>query len=276
MFLKINELLRRKNNFPDFFIVGAQKAGSTALCEYLALHPDIAPPKIKEPHYFNLEENYKKGVQYYQSLLPPRTANKLIFDASPGFLVNKKAAKRIFRHNPDAKILIILREPASRAYSAWNMYQPRFRKERDWFFKEWVNKGQKILRREDNRIFDFLTYVEDEIELEKKDASAFMEAPVLVHGKYAEQIKLFLKYFPAKNIFITESSEFLKNTAQCLKKIERFLGISSINWDDHNLTPVFTGNYAEGIGLEAKTLLKEYYSEKNEALFNLLGKRYNW
>ncbi|MGZ8918140.1 MAG: sulfotransferase family protein [Methylobacter sp.] len=111
------------NSFPNFMIIGAQKAGTTALYEYLSRHPQIQPTKVKELHYFNCEARYKNGIEFYRSFFQLDTESKLLFDASPGYLNNANAPKRIYAHNPNVKIIILLRDPVERAYSAWNMYK---------------------------------------------------------------------------------------------------------------------------------------------------------
>lgn len=263
-------------------IVGAQKAGTTALYEYLSQHPQIQPTKEKELHYFNCEARYKNGIEFYRSFFQPGVESKLAFDASPGYLHNDKAPGRIYAHNPNVKIIISLRDPVERAYSAWNMYKKMYLRNRNWFFDDWVSfcgadEGFTILRRQDDHIYNFLQYAIDEIELQNTNKpSTFLESPILSHGHYHDQIQRYLSFFNESQILILENTEMRKSTVTCLQKIEAFLGVSSCDWKNARLTPVFEGEYAEPVDVTAQRLLYDYYAQSNESLFEFLGKRYTW
>jgi Sulfotransferase domain len=283
MLTKLNKpfLSTRPNNFPDFMIVGAQKAGTTALYEYLSQHPQIQPTKEKELHYFNCDARYKNGIEFYRSFFQPVVESKLAFDASPGYLHNPEAPGRIYAHNPDVKIIILLRDPVERAYSAWNMYRKMYLRNRNWFFDDWVSfcgaSGFTILRRQDDHIFNFLQYAIDEIDLQDTNKpSTLLESPILSHGHYHDQIERYLSLFNESQILILENSQMRISTVECLQKIEAFLGVSGCDWRNTNLTPVFEGEYAEPVDVTARRLLNDYYAQSNERLFELLGERYTW
>ena len=268
-------------DYPDFTIIGAQKAGTTALYEYLSKHPQIQPTKEKELHYFDSEDRYKLGSQFYRSLFQCGTNSKLTFDASGGYLNHDKAPGRIYAHNPNIKIIVLLRDPVERAYSAWNMYRKRYLSNRNWFFDEWVSycgsSDLTILQRQDGHLFNFLQYAIDEIELQDANKpTVVLEAPIIDHGHYYEQIQRYLSLFNESQILILESSEMKRDTVKCLQKIEVFLGISGCDWENMNITPVFEGEYSDPIDVTAKRFLYNYYASSNERLFDLLGKRYAW
>lgn len=268
------------STFPDFMIVGGQKAGTTALYEYLSKHPQIQPTKEKELHYFNCEARYRLGVEFYRSLFRSSSDAKLAFDASAGYLCNAQAPARIYAHNPEVKIIILLRDPVERAYSGWNMYRKRYLRNRNWFFDEWVSccgEGQlPILRRADDRIFNFVDYALDEIELQAKDPLSLLEAPIIFHGYYYEQVQRYASLFKEHQLLILENAELRTSTVKCLEKVEAFLGVSGFGWGRINLAPVFEGGYCDPIEVRAKRLLCDHYEPKNEQLFKFLGKRYSW
>jgi len=283
MFTKIRNFLSlsKKNDYPNFMIIGAQKAGTTALYEYLSRHPQIQATREKELHYFNCETRYKHGIKFYRSFFKLNENLKLTFDASPGYLNSTSAPKRIYTHNPNVKIIILLRDPVERAYSAWNMYKKRYMDNRSWFFDQWIsycgNGGITFFRRTDDRLYDFMLYAKDEIEFNSVNKSSDMlEAPILSHGFYYDQIQKYLSLFNKKQILILENSEMRTNTIKCLKKIEAFLDISCCDWESESLTPVFEGEYSAQVDLSATRYLRDYYRSSNERLFNYLGKRYDW
>lgn len=123
----------------DFFVVGAARSGTTSLYNYLKQHPDLFLPNIKELNYFskvesNQPQDYdkpKKDVLYhtkiissakvYRDLYKEATAKQFKGDISPSYLWDTVTAQRIFDHNPEAKILVTLRDPVERAFSHYFM-----------------------------------------------------------------------------------------------------------------------------------------------------------
>jgi hypothetical protein len=102
---------------PDFFIVGHPKCGTTALYEMLRPHPQIYMPDVKEPKFFASEERYRfhpeKSLEDYLLLFEPAEVNQRVGEASVFYLWSPTAAGRIADLQPDARIIAILREPAS-------------------------------------------------------------------------------------------------------------------------------------------------------------------
>jgi hypothetical protein len=106
---------------PDFFLVGAAKAGTTSLFQYLIQHPSIFIPSIKEPHYFS--EFYDAGAPHcatdeeYFALFDPCPPGARAGDASTSYLYSTSSARRIHAVCPEARIMAVLRSPIDRAYS---------------------------------------------------------------------------------------------------------------------------------------------------------------
>jgi hypothetical protein len=269
------------NNAPAFMIIGAQKAGTTALYSFLSQHPGILATKPKEIHFFNCENRYSQGLEFYHAHFPLTETKQMTFDASPGYLSNPLAAKRIYTYNPHIKIIIILRDPVKRAFSAWNMYKGRYLRNENWFFNDWIPfcspKYIEFKQRAKASIFNFEQYVLEEIEAQKKIGAYNLEAAILSHGFYAEQIERFYTYFPRKNILILENSELKSNTIGNLKKVEKFLGLQSHDWSTSDLSPVFEGDYNHVTIEECiSSFLSQYYRPHNQKLYKLLGKDYAW
>lgn len=120
--------------FPNLFLVGAAKAGTTALHGHLARHPDIyAPEEIKELNFMAFEgvvppsegpgdRKYFRAVMDrsgYLDLYRPGASRRWLLDASPSYLVHEQAALKINQYSPDSRIIMILRNPA---YSAFSMH----------------------------------------------------------------------------------------------------------------------------------------------------------
>ena len=114
----------------DFFIVGAQKAGTSALWTYLAEHPAVFLSKEKELHFFDDDARFLltnpvaiiiRVLQYHTCFGGLRHGAKVIGEATPIYCWWRGALERIAAYNPKAKIIMLMRDPVSRAYSHWNM-----------------------------------------------------------------------------------------------------------------------------------------------------------
>lgn len=119
--------------WPNFFVIGAPKAGTTALHATLIQHPDIYMSPVKEPHFFICEGQkpplfpgpgggylHHEAVwqaEQYSALFDGVTTQRAIGEASAGYLFAPQAARNIYNRLPHSKIVAILRQPAERAYS---------------------------------------------------------------------------------------------------------------------------------------------------------------
>lgn len=120
---------------PNFLIVGAQKAGTTALYQYLKQHPDVYMSPVKEPHFFAFEGRdldfrgprdretlghmVVKDEGAYRNLFAGARGEKALGEASAMYLYMAEAVGGIGRHAPNARLVAVLRNPAERAYSSF-------------------------------------------------------------------------------------------------------------------------------------------------------------
>jgi hypothetical protein len=114
------------NRLPDFFIVGAPKSGTSSLHSYLSQHPSIFMSEPKEPHFFysgGLDRPAHDGtsLEEYLALFKGAPEHAWAGEASTSYLYSESAAREIKRLRPDARIMMVLRNPVDRAYSQyWN------------------------------------------------------------------------------------------------------------------------------------------------------------
>jgi hypothetical protein len=103
---------------PNTFIAGVQKCGTTALHHILTQHPDIFIPRApQEIHFFDVDENFRKGIEWYESLFREWNGQRIIAQTSPLYLFEPVVPSRIHAAIPDARFIVILRNPVDRAYS---------------------------------------------------------------------------------------------------------------------------------------------------------------
>ena len=166
---------------PDFLILGAQKAGTTALFKYIEKYAlNFRPPVNKELYFFT--EHYEKGMNYYKALFPFKTKNTTTGEATPDYLFYHLTPKRVFQSlGKNLKMVVILRDPKERAFSQYN-------------HQNYTEKTKAF----DNLTFSEAIRKESERFMVKEDSDFFYEYKYfsyLARGRYAEQIENWLKYY---------------------------------------------------------------------------------
>ena len=195
-----------KANYPNFFIVGAAKCGTSSLAYYLSQHPFIFISAIKEPDFFSHQELEKQQL-YYQS--PSIKSKKLYLDlfkgvknetvigeASVSYLFYPKTAQNIYEFNPKSKIIILLKDPIKRAISHYLM---------------------------DYRLGLVSTSL-DEIIADKGNKMKYHYQQYISLGKYSSQVKQYYNVFGKDQVKVYFSDNDIINF---LPNIYRFLGVDT-------------------------------------------------
>ena len=121
-----------KPEIVDFLVIGAQKCATTWIHTILDQHPDIFVPAIKEVHYFNYAKNYNRGLEWYGPIMTPPDDAMLVGECTPNYFWNYQTeherqgpnhigdiAGKVKQVNPEAKFILVLRNPVDRAVSAY-------------------------------------------------------------------------------------------------------------------------------------------------------------
>src|SRR5512145_282832 len=98
---------------PDFVVIGAQTAGTTALYAYLRWHPGVTGPPWKEVSFF--DRHWWRGEAWHRGQFPLRSGQRLVGEASPSYLCHPLAPGRARSLVPDAKLVALVRDPVDRA-----------------------------------------------------------------------------------------------------------------------------------------------------------------
>ena len=113
---------------PDVLIIGVRKAGTGALRHFLSLHPDlvVAP---REKHFFDFK--YERGLEWYASKLPKKQrTDQLLLEKTPRYFLIKNAPYRIANDLPNAKLIVVVREPVARVISEYSHFDYARQKKR--------------------------------------------------------------------------------------------------------------------------------------------------
>jgi hypothetical protein len=204
---------------PDFLIVGAQHGGTTWLWGVLDQHQDTDFPRIKERHFFGSAELYRKGVDWYLSGFDGLDPDKVICDASPTNFYDRVP----FWHNdghqlvhddqlasipelvlaalPDIKIIVSLRDPVSRAISA---------------YLHWMR----------HQFFFSPGHVSPWLGLEQT-ARQYPKIRILEYGYYSKYLKAWQKVLPPERMLVLVFEEdVIKNPDKGIRKVTDFIGIN--------------------------------------------------
>jgi hypothetical protein len=200
---------------PDFFIVGHSKSGTTALYEMLRSHPQIFMSDLKEPVYFAAElprhaHRYRapETLEQYLDLFAPAAPGQLTGEASASYLWSHSAAAAIATARPDAKIIAILREPASflRSLHLQNL-QSHYEDQRDLRraldLEPERREGRSVPRR--SQWPQVLLYSE--------------------HVRYVEQLRRYDDVFPAGQVLVLIYDDFRADNEGTVRRVLRFLGL---------------------------------------------------
>tara|TARA_B100000073_G_scaffold78256_1_gene59248 strand:+ start:526 stop:1281 length:756 start_codon:yes stop_codon:yes gene_type:complete len=236
----------------NFLIIGAQKAGTTALSDYLGKHPNIYIPPCKEIHFFDKEDQAwgdKASVQLnYHANYPLLNTKPDILngDATPIYSYWAPAMQRIWSYNPAIKLILCLRNPIDRAYSHWAME---------------VKRG-----------WDSLTF-EEAIEQEEERCKEALPHQHRIYsyisrGFYSEQIRRMWSFFPREQTLILRQEELSKNVEKTLRKVHRFLGV-----DYHPFASVVyanPGTYPKPMHLATRAKLQAIFDPEISQLEKML------
>ncbi|PCH68814.1 MAG: hypothetical protein COC01_03005, partial [Bacteroidetes bacterium] len=119
-------------------MIGAQKAGTTALFEWLGQHPDVFAPNQAQAMPFFTTELFNKGLEFYEKLFQGFNNESTILASDVNLLFFENSAEMLYKHNPSLKLLTVLRNPISRAISAYRYAIERDLEERT--FDQAVNE----------------------------------------------------------------------------------------------------------------------------------------
>ena len=244
---------------PGFLILGAQKAGTTALYAYLRWHPAITGPAWKEVSYF--DRHYRRGVHWYRGHFPLRPGERLVGEASPGYLFHPLAPERVRATVPDAKLIALLRDPVDRALSHYH-HEVALGRE-PLTFEQAIEAEPERTRGEEERLAREPGYF----------SHARWDYAYLARGRYAEQLDRWLAAFPAEQLLVVATDDLREAPRETYARVLAHLGAPEHELGDY--PRVFARDYGE-MSAEARARLGEYFAEPNRRLYELLGRDLGW
>ena len=204
-------------SLPDFFVLGAPKAGTTALHAALAAHPQLYLSPVKEPKYFLCDDrpptllggpgdahSAREWVwqrDRYEQLFDAAPSGTLRGESTPFYLADSDAHRRIHEAVPDARLIVVLRDPVDRAYSNWAHL--------------WADGLETI--------DDFVAACAEEPRRREEGWAPFWR--YLETGLYGKQLQHLLTLFPREQIHIIRYLALVDEPIETLNGVCRFLGV---------------------------------------------------
>lgn len=258
----------QRNSLPDFYVIGTMKSGTTALFMHLEMHPDIAPASRKEIQYFSTDRDL--GPNYFKSYFPRQDVlgerdniwgRQIVGEATPDYAYHPAAPELCKKLTPNAKFIMLMRDPVERAFSHWKQGK-RFGFETE-DFAEALRLEESRLAGEEQRLrrdIHYYSYRHQLLSYKKR-------------GCYAEQIENWLRHFDREQFMFIQAEKMFSDGLNVYQEICRFLGIS--DWIPSSFDVKFPG-ISGSLPAEQREELKTYFAPHNEKLYALLGERYDW
>ncbi|MCB0754622.1 MAG: sulfotransferase domain-containing protein [Flavobacteriales bacterium] len=247
------------------------KCGTSSLHRTLVQHPNLIASIKKEVHYFDESKNFQKGKNWYLAHFPLKLTvwlkqkisgkKHLTFEATPSYVAFPHVAERLKEVNPDAKIIVMFRNPVDRAYSHYfHSFRP---------LREKLPFDEAIAAEPDRLNGEF-----EKMEADPNYWSqSFARFSYLARGMYGDQMERWFKYFPKEQIMIIDSSYYYKNTQKCYNEVLDFLGLE--HYEPKGFKKSVYPSY-DKMSDELRQKLVAYFKPHNQKLYDLIGQQYDW
>jgi hypothetical protein len=226
----------------------------------------VKPAFAKEIHYFDL--NFRKGDNWYRSYFPLQIRNGRKYitgEASPYYLFHPHAPRRASAVVPDAKLIVLLRNPVDRAYSHYQHQVKHVGGEarETLTFEEAIEAEERILPGEVSKM----------IQDENYESLSHRTRSYLRRGIYIDQLLVWSSFFQRKQMLILKSEELFNGTTNALEGVLDFLEIP--HWAPKTFSIPNKREYT-GMNLFIRRQLDEYYKPHNQRLYEYLGVDLGW
>ncbi|KAK2833515.1 hypothetical protein Q5P01_017404 [Channa striata] len=253
--------------FPQAIIIGVKKGGTRALLEFLRIHPDVRAVGA-EPHFF--DRFYDKGLEWYRNLMPRTLDGQITMEKTPSYFVTKEAPSRVCTMNCKAKLIVVVRDPVTRAVSDYT---------------------QTLSKNPGLPSFQSLALKNSSTGLIDTTWSAVRI------GLYAKHLENWLQHFPLSHFLFVSGERLVSDPAGEMGRVQDFLGLKRVVSDKHfyfNQTKGFPclkkpegssrprclgkskGRPHPQIPSEVLQRLRDFYKPFNHHFYQMSGQNFGW
>ncbi len=231
----------------NLIVPGFPKSGSSSFHNYLAQHPALCMSEPKEPHFFSIDDEWKKGVAHHNSLFRGRTAAASYYgESTTTYCICPDAIKRIAANLKGPKIIILMREPVTRLLSHYR-----------WMYK---------LGLESELLMDALKGSEGGFHPDRRFMGCYKS--YLEFSSYSKFVPLWANEFGDQNVLLISTESLRNDPVRIMNKCFHFLNlcpISNIHLVEDNITENirvigsrrFSNRFSEKIPREYKGMLSK-------------------
>jgi hypothetical protein len=265
----------RLRPLPDFLVIGTHRGGTESLHKYLDQHPCVAPKfprmqRLKGVRYF--DENFGCGVDWYRSHFPTaayrsglrrrRGGPVLTGEASSYYLFHPAAAERAARLVPDAKIVVLLRDPVERAHSHYKRLRRDGLEPLETFEAAVAAESERLAGEEERILSD-----------ERYYSWAHEHFSYVSQGLYAEALGRWLEHYGREQVHVIASERFLREPQRTYDGVLEFLGLPPFRLRD---TTPLNGSGSGRPAASTRRELAARVAPHNRRLEELLDMRFGW
>lgn len=264
---------------PKFLIIGVMKCGTTSLYDYMTQHPQILPAMNKELHFFDKWlKNPRNKFRIKSNNFSLRPIDKKLYfsqfpalaegsgymtgEATPSYIRIPNTEKLIYNLFPNIKIIVILRNPVTRAISDYKMKVRTSLKKGQEFntqLEEAIDQEMKAFEKNRN---DFIKVIEEN------------PFKILTKGLYIYHLERWMKHFPPEQLLILKTEDLSQEPTEIMKQVFQFLGLP--DYQQIQFPIKNSGKYSSNIDQYLLTRLQDFYQPHNQRLEEFLGRKFNW
>ncbi|KAH3847600.1 heparan sulfate glucosamine 3-O-sulfotransferase 5-like [Dreissena polymorpha] len=259
-----------EQRLPQCIIIGVRKCGTRALLEFLDLHPQIRIADM-EMHFFNNDENYEKGYDWYRKYMPFSFPSDITIEKTPRYFISESAAERIRKFNSSAKLIVIFRNPTTRVISDYTqVYQNK------------LERNKSIDRFED-------------LVISERTGRVNTGYKAVRISMYYYHMTKWLHFFERDQIHVVNGDNLIDNPLEEIRKVETFLGLQNLVTESNvyfNETRGFfcmqsddkqqhclgakKGRKHPAIDPIIVKKMNNFYRPYNKKLFQMIGQKFDW
>ena len=257
-------------SLPDFLIIGTKRGGTTSLYNYLLAHPGVAPlfptpQNLKGVHFF--DTNFDRGLAWYRSHFPTMLARMssrrawVVGEASPYYLYHPHAPRRARRVVPDARLIVLLRDPIERAFSH---YKERVRNGSEPLsFPEALAAETERLAGETDRMRQDPAYV----------SFAHEHQSYRSPGIYLPQVQAWRSEYPKAQFCVIRSEDMFTDPVSVYRRVLAFLNLPM--WEPPTFRR-FNFHPSDDMPAAVREELTTFFAPHNRRLAEFLGMDLAW
>jgi hypothetical protein len=255
---------------PGLLICGAQRCGTTSMYQALRQHPAVLRPVTRKGvHYFD-DTTYLNGMSWYRAHFPLQATGSLVgrragepaltFESSPYYLFHPDAPRRIAADLPDVKVMVLVRDPVERAYSAFAHESARGYEPEP--FERALELEPERLAGEAEKLLADPGYASD----------AHRHQGYLSRGRYIDQITRLVTELGRQRVHVVDADDFFVTPGDVWAEVTGFLGISAADvvFEKHNARP------RSKLDPALRDKLRSQFEESDERLARWWGRTTSW